>query len=121
MGDDGRIGTPGRQGLEGEPGTYDPNLDQEGGPGVIGPQGPTGPVGDRGESGIPGLPGQVGFLGPVGEPGSPGRDGPRGPKGLSIKGERGYDGKNRISDPCLLIVILNFMFELRTNLGIDGQ
>jgi hypothetical protein len=35
----------------------------------------------------------VGFIGPPGEPGNIGLPGTRGPKGLSIKGERGNDGK----------------------------
>jgi hypothetical protein len=30
------------QGVEGEPGSYNPNVDEEGGPGVIGHQGPLG-------------------------------------------------------------------------------
>lgn len=93
-------------------------MDEEGGPGVIGHQGPLGlypskdttvilrnewmfimfssllgPPGDRGSSGIPGRPGNMGFIGPPGEPGSAGGPGLRGPKGLSIKGERGNDGK----------------------------
>lgn len=52
-----------------------------------------GPPGDRGLSGIPGRPGSMGFIGPPGEPGNAGVPGLRGPKGLSIKGERGNDGK----------------------------
>lgn len=52
-----------------------------------------GPPGDRGLSGIPGRPGNMGFIGPPGEPGIAGVPGLQGPKGLSIKGERGNDGK----------------------------
>lgn len=52
-----------------------------------------GPPGDRGLPGIPGQPGNTGFIGPPGEPGSAGLPGSRGPKGISIKGERGNDGK----------------------------
>jgi hypothetical protein len=42
LGTSGAVGPPGVQGYEGEPGVYDPNLDEPGGPGVIGPQGPLG-------------------------------------------------------------------------------
>ena len=42
---------------------------------------------------MPGKRGEPGFIGPPGEPGPPGEAGPRGSKGLSIKGEKGDDGK----------------------------
>jgi len=38
----GAVGPPGVQGYEGVRGGYDPNLDEPGGPGVIGLQGPLG-------------------------------------------------------------------------------
>lgn len=52
-----------------------------------------GEVGLSGNNGRPGRQGSVGIIGSPGPPGVQGVAGGRGPTGLSIKGERGVDGK----------------------------
>lgn len=58
-------------------------------------------AGDVGPPGPPGRPGRQGPMGTIGVPGPPGvagQPGGRGPTGLSIKGERGDDGKLMFCD-----------------------